>query len=285
METPPRSKLSLARTPKIYTPNSSKVRINLIKAVGDAIYGSDLSSPFVAHYAAEHDVLQASPESLYKKLYADFKSLIAEDFADLGITPELLAQYKKDAAVSVKLGASPYKKLPPASTPIKKIGEKVAKRFGHTQLSFRRTKEKLEACCADDVIPVNEDVLKATDSPEEIAWVLAHEVTHYNNGDQKEDIAYKLACESLSPNPERTKTHKRLCYTHEVFADVKPALASKRLAKGYKKRTESYLSDAGEDSEESDEHPSDSKRHKIAIATVELHKQCDKENIRATKQV
>lgn len=283
MEKPPQAALGLPKTPQIYTPTSDKVRRRVITAVAEAVYGEGLGAPFVEHYASDAEAMRASPQSLSKILRTDIREMIKDDFENLGITPESVEQFEAEAKESVKAGASPYKKLSPASTPIKKIGERIARRHG-VRLNFVRTSEALEACCTGNIVVVNEKVLKPTDASEEIEWVLEHEAKHYMHGDQKEDIKYKLACEALSPNPKRKEAHKRLCYSHEVSSDL-VALEKPELARGYKKRVDFYasLKKADSDSEESDEHPSDRKRQRIASAAIALHAQHKKEQERAKK--
>lgn len=291
--------LTVKVKPGVYTPTSTKVRVNLLKAMVEAIYGRNVAQPFIADLKNDQERLQASPKTFGKRCRSTFRALFIDDLEQMGLNEQDIKSQLIPARKSIEEDAADLKDLPASSKEVRVIGRKLAQEVGCPNLLFRnRTNPEDYAEIVGNVVVLNEEeVNPAHLTEQELSWLIAHEIEHYANDDHKEAMAYFLAFKahaaklkrlsgtqkdedrkSSKVSSEQLKGH--VSRTHEVFADVGPALRRPDLAAGYEKIVKSWIEEEDSDEEDVQTHPSYKARLKLARATRAFHQQHAKEQSR-----
>lgn len=285
METPPRMLTALRpiQSPcPVYTPTSIKVRVNLLSAISDAVEGDKADENFDPEQL-DPELLKASPQSFLKKVRQVYGDILAEEFTQQGVTPEMVAAEFSPARAQIKdLADATDRLLSPASTPIRNAGLEVARRLGQ-KLSFRRAATQIEAYLNDDQVVVDESLVKTiAPSPESLKVVAGHEGGHWIGNDQVERIAYIKACQKVAASDELEALKKRKWRSQEVFADMTPQMLSPTLAKAAIRVTKRFIAQDGVGT--SGEYPTNIERRDIALSSDAYHQQHQKERSRASKR-
>lgn len=292
--------------PAVYTPTSTKVRVNLLKAMTEAIYGPQVSQPFIEDLKNDPERLQASPNTFGKRCRSTFRALLFDDLEQMGVNEQDVKNQLIPARKSLEKEAADLKKLPASSKEVKAIGKSLAKEVGCQNLVFRKSTTPDDyAYITGNVLVLNEDEVEPAHLTEqELSWLMAHEIEHYVNNDLVESEAHKLAFKkhidelksrlSKAPGDKKiaetlkafraasSKFKGRELRTDEVFADVGPALRRPDLARGYEKTMKRWIETREEDSGEEgiQTHPTHEMRLKLAQATRDFHQQHAKEQSR-----
>lgn len=273
--------LSPSNSPVVITPTSRKVRVDMLKAISKAIEGQDTDEN-VDPELLDSEVAKASPQSflnIARKSYADF---FAQEFEDHGVSLALVKEQISPTRASIKDVAKATDGLcSPASTPIKKAGEEIARRLGQT-LEFRRANTGIEAYLNDNQVVIDEEVLKhIASSPESLKVIAGHEAGHKIGDDQVERKAYTKAFEKVALTKELEEIKKRKWRSQETFADLTPALQSPTLAKACKRVIDRVIA---QNREASEEYPTNSERRDLAVAASAFHEQHAKEKQRKIRR-
>lgn len=284
MQTPPRPAAAGSKELEscVYTPTSNKVRINLLSAITTAIEGDGCDESFDQEQLAPN-FLHASPSTFVKKVRKAYNAMLAEEFTEAGVTPEMIATHKSPVKVDIKVMADATDRLlSPASSPIKKAAHEMASRLGE-HLTFHRGETGIEAYQNDDLAVVDEALLKdIASSPESLKFVAGHEIGHKRNRDQVVRAALLRALVPLSPSAEREKIKNKKCRAQEVFADLTPAALSPTLAKASVRVMEKIIANEGAGT--IGEYPLNTQRRDVVHATQAFHEQHQKEKQRAVRR-
>lgn len=263
--------------PPVYTPTSVKVRRNLALAIAKSIKGRATTKTFFSEF--DTTLATASPQSFCKQLRAYYEDYHRESLLKHKITDKEIESAISLAQASIELGIDKFKEEPPASTPIRQIGERLTKKYGNLPLSFRKTKEELEASTIGRLVMVNEDLLKKTTTEEdEIEWFLEHEIEHYLQDDLLQSILCEQACEDRMTKEKQKELLLWQSRMQEQFADLSAASRDSRLAHAYKNVATKWVMQLGKGI--SEEHPSYDSRRLVAKALIQFHQQDKKERER-----
>lgn len=274
--------LSPSNSLVVITPNSKKVRMDMLRGISKAIERVDTDENLDPELL-DPEVAQASPKSFLKITRKVYSDLFANEFENHGVTPALVEAQMSPARASIKDLADATDRLcSPASTPVKKAGEEIAKRLGQT-LEFRRAESGIEAYLNDDQVVIDEALIKqVAQSPESLKVIAGHEAGHKIGNDQVERVAYTQACQKVAATKELEEIKKRKWRSQETFADLTPALHSPTLAKAYKRVIERFIAQDGAGT--SQEYPTNFERRDLAIAAEAFHEQHAKEKQRKIRR-
>lgn len=263
--------------PAVYTPTSVKVRRNFAWAIAKSIKGRATEKTFFSE--SDTALVTASPQSFCKQLRAYYEDYHLENLLKHNITDKVLESEIPRAQKSIELGADTFKDEPLASTPIRKIGERLAKKYGNLPLVFHRTEESTEAATIGKLVIMNEDILKKVATEEdEIEWFLEHEIEHYLKGDLLLSALSAQACEDRVEEKEQKRILLWQSRMQEQFADLSAPSREIRLAHAYKNVATKWVKQLGKGVP--DEHPSHDSRRLVALALIEFHQQNEKERER-----
>jgi hypothetical protein len=283
MESPPHKVVASRESASaIYTPTSIKVRINLLTAIANGIEG-DKSDELLDPEQTDPSLLVASPQNFLKRVRGVYSELLAEEFLEHGVTPEMVAKEIPDLKQEIRSEAEKHERLLPlASWPIRSIGLELAQKLGQN-LTFRKTPDLLEAYLNDAQVVTNEELLTRTaTSPKSVAWVLAHEAGHKIGDDQAERAAYLEASKKVEFTMELEQTRRKKCKSQEVFADLTGPMHSPGLAKAGVRMMRRFIAQEG--AGDSYEHPTNFERYDVAVASDAFMEQALKEQKRAVKR-
>lgn len=274
----------LSKNTEVFTPTSKKVRLDMLKAITGAVDGVIVDENLDPEDLDE-GIATASPRTFLKKTHTVFTDLIIEEFAQQGVTPDLVKKYLSPAKHGIRdLADATDRLLSPASSPFKRAGEEVARRLGQP-LQFRKSESGIEAYLNDDQVVLDEKLLSAyASSPTSIRVVAGHETGHYIHQDQVERIAYSDASKQVAatPTPELEELQKKQCRKQETFADLTPILLSPSLAKSSIAMFDRFIAQEGAGT--SEEYPDNFKRRNLATAGHAFQQQHTKEKERAVRR-
>jgi hypothetical protein len=267
--------------PAVYTPTSVKVRRNFAWAIAKSINGRATEKTFFSE--SDTALATASPQSFCKQLRAYYEDYHLEKLLKYNITDIELESEIPRAQESIELGADIFKDEPLASTPIRKIGERLAKKYGNLPLVFHRTEESTEAATIGKLVIMNENLLKTIATEEdEIEWFLDHEIEHYLKDDLLQSSLSEQACEDQVQEKEQKGILLWQSRMQEQFADLSGPSREIRLAQAYKNVATKWVKQLGKGTP--DEHPSHESRRLVALALIEFHQQHAKERERRTAE-